>query len=94
MLLQHAALYHKVRDWIRQQNQQDLTYTSLLKLCELLQFQCEQYQKAQEKGHANLTKIKAASFTASLVHQDTLNTQIRCIGCGYTHPRNKCPASD
>ena len=73
MFLQHAIKYHKVRDWIRQQNQQELIYASLLTHCKLLKSYCEQYQGAREKGCTQLTTITAASAMASSIHQDALH---------------------
>ena len=57
MVLQHAVQYHEVRDWIWLQDQSQLTYQSLLAQCKLLESQCEQYQKAQERGQTGLTTI-------------------------------------
>ena len=45
MLLQHAVKYHKACDWIRLQDQTQLTYTSLLQHCKLLAQHCEQFQE-------------------------------------------------
>ena len=75
MLLQHAICYHEAQDWICQQNQHVLTNQALLSHCKLLKSWCEQYYKAKEKGCTDLTLIKAASSTASSIHQDTLNTK-------------------
>ena len=44
----------------------------------MLEQQCEQFQKAQIKGRAELTTLSAATATASSVHQDNVtlhNTQ-------------------
>ena len=68
MLLQHAVRFHEARDWIRLQDQNQLTYASLLQHCKTLEQRCEQYQKAQIKGRAELTSLSAATATASLVH--------------------------
>ena len=95
MLLAHAIKYHKARDWIRLQNQSTLTYQSLLAHCKLLQQRCEQFQKAQLKGRAELTTITVAASVTSSVHQDTLTTHKKsnCTRCGYNHPKGSCPAS-
>ena len=69
MLLQHAVKYHKARDWIRLQDQTQLTYTSLLQHCKLLEQHCEQFQKAQARGRAELTTLSAATATTSSIHQ-------------------------
>ena len=63
MVLQHAVRYHEARDWIRQQDQSQLTYQPLLSHCKLLESRFKQYQKARERGHADLASIKEASFT-------------------------------
>ena len=44
-ILQHAVKYHEVRDWIFLQNQDTLTYQSLLNYCTQLEARCEQYQQ-------------------------------------------------
>ena len=88
ILLQNTVQYHEARDWIRQQNQQELTFTSLLTPCTLLVSWCKQYQKTKENDMPN-------SLQSQLIHTPThtkLNTQNRCTRCGYTHPRNNCPA--
>ena len=59
----------------------------------MLEKQCEQVQKAQIKGRAELTTLSAATATASSVHQDNVtlhNTQ--CTRCQYKHPCDNCPA--
>ena len=66
MLLAHAIKYHETRDWIRLQDQSPLAYQLLLNHCKLLEQRCEQYQKAQLKGRAELTTITAASSVTSL----------------------------
>ena len=95
MLLAHAIKYHEARDWIRLQNQSTLTYQSLLAHCKLLEQRCEQFQKAQLKGRAELTTITAAASVTSSVHQDTVTTHKKsnCTRCGYNHPKGSCPAS-
>ena len=35
MVLQHAVRYHKARDWIRHQDQSQLTYQALLSDCKM-----------------------------------------------------------
>ena len=91
MVLQHAVKYHEARDWIRQQDQSQLTYQALLSHCKMLEVWCEQYQKAKERGHANLASITAAT---SSLHLDapSLSSKHCCKKCGYSHPNNKCPA--
>ena len=90
MLLQHAVHFHEAREWICQQDQSKLTCQSLLSHCKLLESRCEQYQKARERGQANLTSISAATASASSIHTDILTMQTHCNKCGYTHPPNKC----
>ena len=53
MLLQHAVKFHKARDWIRFQDQSQLTYTTLLQHCKALKQCCKQFQKAQIKVMQN-----------------------------------------
>ena len=50
MLLKHAVRFYEARDWIRLQDQNQLTYASLLQHCKTLEQRYEQYQKAQIKG--------------------------------------------
>ena len=57
MVLQHTVWYHEARDWISQQDQSQLTYQALLSYCKLLESRCKQYQKARERGHADLASI-------------------------------------
>ena len=93
MLLQHAVRFHEAKDWICLQDQSQLTYASLLQHCKTLEQWCEQYQKAQTKGRAELTTLSAATATASSAHQDNVtlhNTQSTI--CGYKHPQDNCPA--
>ena len=95
MLLAHAIKYHEAGDWIRLQNQSTLTYQLLLAHCKLLEQRCEQYQKAQLRGRAELTTITAAASVTSSVHQDTVTTHRKsnCTRCGYNHPKGSCQAS-
>ena len=92
MVLQHAVQYHEARDWIRQQDQSQLTYQALLSHCKLLQQPCEQYQKARERGCADLASITTAS--TSSIHTDalTVSPHNHCQKCGYSNPHTKCPA--
>ena len=93
MLLQHAVKFHDARDWIWLQDQSQLTYKSLLQHCKTLEQCCEQYQKAQIKGHAELTTLSAATATSSSVHQDAITLyHTQCTKCIYKHPWDKCPA--
>ena len=95
MLLVHAIKYHETRDWIRLQNQSTLTYQSPLAHCKLLEQRCEQFQKAQLRGRAELTTITAAASVTSSMHQDTvtMHKKSNCTRCGYNHPKGSCPAS-
>ena len=93
MLLQHAVKYHKACDWIRLQDQTQLTYTSLLQHCKLLEQCCEQFQKAQARGRAELTTLSAATATTSSIHQDAISINHQCGKCGHKHPRGNCPAA-
>ena len=79
MLLQHAIRYHEARDWICLQDPASPTYKTLLQNCNLLEQRCEQFRKAQQKGRAELTTLRIASATNSLVHQDSITAQYNCI---------------
>ena len=68
MLLQHAVKYHEACYWIRLQDQTQLTYTSLLQHCKLLEQCCEEFQKAQARGQAELTTLSAMTATTSSIH--------------------------
>ena len=87
MVLQHAVQYreyHEARDWVQLQDQSQLK--ALLSHCKLLESCCEEFQKAKEKGQADLTPLTTATPTASSIHTDTLSTLPRCDKCGYSHP--------
>ena len=90
MVLQHAVKYHEARDWIRQQDQSKLTYQALLSHCKMLKAHCEQYQKAKERGCADLASITAA--TSSLHLDEITKSKFCCNKCGYSHPNGKCLA--
>ena len=89
VVLQHAVKYHEARDWIRQQDQSQLTYQALLLHCKMLEACCEQNQKAKERGHADLASITAAT---SSLHIDAMSKSQSCNKCGYSPPNSKCPA--
>ena len=89
VVLQHAVKYHEPRDWIRKQDQSQLTYQALFSHCKMLEAHCEQYQKAKERGCANLASITAAT---SSLHIDAMSKSPSCCKCGYSHPNAKCPA--
>ena len=93
MLLQHAVKYHEACDWIRLQDQTQLTYTSLLQHCKLLEQCCKQFQKAQSRGRAELTTLSAATATTSSIHQDVISINHQSGKCGHKHPRGNCPAA-
>ena len=91
LLIQYAVRFHEARDWIRLQDQSQLTYTSLLQHCKTLEEWCEQFQKAQVKGCTELTTCSAATATSSSVHQDTITIHYtQCMKCGYKHPQGNC----
>ena len=94
MVLQHVVKYHEVRDCICLQDQNTLTYQSLLNYCTQLEARCEQYQQTQVQGRAQLTAITAASATPSSLHANTQSTttNISCKRCGYTHLCTNGPA--
>ena len=91
-ILQHAIIYHGARDWTHLQNQSTLTYDKLLFHCRMPETWCKQFQKAKGKGHTELTTITKATWSTSLIHQDTLNTQLNYTRCGHSHPSANCPA--
>ena len=94
MLPQYTVKFHKARDWIRLQDQSQLTYTTLLQHCKTFEQNHEQFQKAQIKGHAELTTLSAATAAASSVYQDTITTHsTQCMKCGYKNPQGNCPAT-
>ena len=90
MVLQHAVKYHETRDWIRLQDRSQLTYQALLSHCKMVEAHCEQYQKAKERGHANLASITAA--TSSLLIDAMSTSKPSYYKCRYSHPNGKCPA--
>ena len=94
MVLQHTFRYHEVRDWIHLQDQDTLTYQSLLNYCTQPEARCKQYQQAEVQGRAQLTTITVASATPSSLHatMQSTTTNISCKRCGYTHPCANCPA--
>ena len=50
----------------------------------------EQYQKAKERGYADLASITAAT---SSLHIDAMSkSKPSCYKCGYSHLNGKCPA--
>ena len=85
MLLQHAVKYDEAQKWIHLQDQQQLTHQSLPTHCKLLESHCEQFEKAMEKGCAELTTLSAASSTSLYIHQDATTTHTKCPYCGYSH---------
>ena len=80
MLLQHTIRYHEARDWIHLQDPATLTYKSLLNHCKQLEQCCEQFQKAQLKGRAELTSLTVAS-TRTSIHQDSISTHPNHNNC-------------
>ena len=81
MLLLHSIKYHKAKDWIRLQNQSQLTYSVLLQHCKTLEQYCKQFQKVQMKGHVKLTALSATASTTSSVHQDATTISDKTIQC-------------
>ena len=81
IVIQHAVKYHEARDWIRQQDQSQLTYQALLSHCKMLKVHCKQYQKAKGRGHTDLASITAATFS---LHLDAISkSKPHCNKCGY-----------
>ena len=94
MVPQHTLKFHEAMDWIRLQDRTQLTYLALLQYCKTLEQHCKQFQKAQLRGHAELTTFSAATSTTYSVHKDaTTTTHILCTRCGYNPPQGNCPAS-
>ena len=94
MLLQHAIRYHKAHDWIRQQDPPTLTYKTLLQHCKHLEQCCKHFQKAQQKGRAELTSLGTA-VTTNTIHQDAITTHSshnNCYRCRYSQTNRECPA--
>ena len=94
MLLQHAIRYHEACDWIRHQDPATLTYKTLLQHCKQLEQGCKHFQKAQQKGRAELTSLGTAK-TTNTIHQDVITThpsRYTCYRCGYRHINRDCPA--
>ena len=91
IVLQHTVTYHETCDWIQVQDQDALTYQSLLNYCTQLEARCNQFKQAQVQGRAQLASITLASASKSL-HMQSATTQITCKRCGYTHPHTNCPA--
>ena len=48
---------------------------------------CKQLQR-KKKGHAEVTTIIATTASTSSIHQDTLNTKLKCGKYGYSHNKN------
>ena len=96
MALQYAVKCHEARDVIHLQDQDTLTYKSLLNHCKQLEAQCEQFKQAQAQGRAHLTSITAASASHSSLHANTQSTTTRqaCQRCDNSHPHANCPAFD
>ena len=93
MVLQHVIKYHEARDWICLQDQNTLTYQSLLADCKQLEARCEQFHQAQAQGRAHLTSIMTTSSSKSSIHADMQSTPKQpCSRCGNTHQHGSCPA--
>ena len=93
MLLHHAIRYHEAHDWIRQQDPATLTYKTLLQHCKHLEQCCKHFQKAQQKGRAELTSLGTAK-TTNTIHQDAITTHHNynnCYRCRHHHQPNDCP---
>ena len=93
MLLQHVIRYHEACNWTCLQDPATLTYKTILQHCRLLEQQCKQFKKAQQKGRAELTTLATASATHNSVHQDAITTHHNCHKCRYSHQQNNCPAT-
>ena len=65
MVLQHAVKYHERCNWIQLQDQDALTYQSLLNYCTQLEARCDQLKQAQVQGRAQLASITLASAAPS-----------------------------
>ena len=67
------------------------TYNKLLTHCKILETWHEQYQKAKEKGWAELMTITVPTATSS-IHQNAINTKHKWKRCGYNHIQGSGPA--
>ena len=94
MLLQHDIKYHEAHDWIRLYDPS--RHLRLQNTSPTLQatrtMQCEQFQKAQQRGRAELTTLANASATHTSIHQDAIPTHQNCHRCRYNHNNRDCPA--
>ena len=67
MLSLYVVRFHEARDWICLLNPTQLTYQTLLNHWKILEQWCEQFQKAQAKGHAEFTTLSSLTYTTSSV---------------------------
>ena len=86
MALQHADKYHEARDWICLQDQDTLTYQSLLAHCKQLEARFKQFQQAQAQGRAHLTSITATSAPTITGTQLTIPASRESQEAGPTGP--------
>ena len=91
LVLQHTVKYHEACNWIWLQDQDALTYQSLLNYCTKCEATCDQFKQAQAQVRAQLASITSASAPQSL-HMQSATTQITCKRCGCTDPHVNCPA--
>ena len=84
IILQHIFRFHEAQDWIYVQDQS--TYNKLLSNRRTLH-SVNNSKRAKEKGCAKLSMITAATVSTSSIHQDILNTHIKCGKCSYNHTK-------
>ena len=87
MVPQHGVRFQEARDWIWLQDKSHLAFMAILSYSQLLKSQCKQYQKAKEKGQADLTSLTTATSSVLSIHQNTLSTFPKGSKCGYSHPQ-------
>ena len=92
IIQEHAVKYHEARDWVQQQDKSMLAYNKIFAHCKTLEICCEQYQKAKDKGHVELTTIITATESSSFILQYAINTQHKCKKCGCNHIQGSNPA--
>ena len=70
---------------------QHLHMTSSFPSAKYSRHDARQFQDAKEKDHTELTTITVSTASTSPIHQDTLNTQLKCGKCGYSQNKGSYP---
>ena len=84
MVLQHPVRYHEARDWIRHQDQSQLTCQALLSHCKMLKSQCEQFQKAKERGSCQFSLYYCHYIILTYGYPMSISPKYHCKKCGYS----------